>query len=124
MSPTLVSRDGELLLVLGSPGGDTIPSTVVQVLRHLVDHGMTLDQAVDAPRLHHGFVPDELRFEKARPVPKPILRQLEALGHRVSKKTQPMGDANSIVLLGGVAYGYADPREGGVAVAPRVSPRR
>ncbi len=105
--------------MLGSPGGDTIPSTVVQVFRNLVDHGMSLDAAVNAPRVHHGFVPDEVRYERARPVPKSVRDELEKLGHHISKKTIPIGDANDIVVSGGVAYGYADPREGGIALAPR-----
>jgi gamma-glutamyltranspeptidase/glutathione hydrolase len=107
------------VLVLGSPGGDTIPSTVAQVLRNTVDHGMTIDRAVDAPRIHHGFVPDEVRYEGKRPPPRDVLRALEKLGHRMSDKRLPIGDANDILIEGGVAYGYADPREGGLALAAR-----
>jgi gamma-glutamyltranspeptidase / glutathione hydrolase len=118
MAPTLAYDGDGTTLVLGSPGGDTIPSTIVQVFRHLVDHGMSLDGAVDAPRIHHGFVPDEFRYENARPIPKPVRDALVELGHVVSKKTLPMGDANDIVVKAGIAYGYADPREGGVALAP------
>jgi len=115
MAPTLVTRDGALSMVLGSPGGDTIPSTIAQVFRHLVDHGMPLDRAVDAPRVHHGFVPDEFRYESARPIPKSVIEDLKARGHHVSKKRLPMGDANDIVVVHGVARGYADRREGGLA---------
>lgn len=122
MTPTLVTKGGELWLVLGSPGGDTIPSTVAQVFRNLVDHGMTLDRAVQAGRIHHGFVPDEARYERARPPPKATLDGLKRLGHTLSKKTLPMGDANNILLVGGVAYAMADPREGGAAVAARPKP--
>lgn len=118
MAPTLAYDRSGTLLVLGSPGGDTIPSTIVQVFRHLVDHGMSLDGAVDAPRVHHGFVPDEMRYEGARPIPKSVRNALEKRGHVISKKTIPMGDANDIVIKAGIAYGYADPREGGVALAP------
>ncbi len=118
MAPTLVAKDGALELVLGSPGGDTIPSTVAQVFRNLVDHSLTLDDAVDAPRLHHGFVPDEVRYEKARPPPQATLEALRALGHRFSKKRIPMGHANSILVADGVAFGYVDPREGGLAAGP------
>lgn len=119
MAPTLVSRNDELLLVLGSPGGDTIPSTVAQVFRNVVDHGMTIDRAVEAARIHHNFVPDEVRYERARPPPRATLDGLRKLGHALSKKTIPMGDANNILVAGGVAYGFADPREGGQAVAAR-----
>src|SRR5690606_25700905 len=67
MSPTIVSFDRTPLLVLGSPGGDTIPNTVVQVLMNLVDGGDDLARAVDRPRIHHGFVPDAIRTESGRP---------------------------------------------------------
>ncbi|MCC6214115.1 MAG: gamma-glutamyltransferase [Polyangiaceae bacterium] len=118
MSPALVLRDGAVLLVLGSPGGETIPSTVTQVLRHLVDHGLPLDDAIDAPRLHHSFVPDHVRIERGRPIPAELTRGLEALGHRVAGGL-PMGDANDALVLDGVAWAYADPREGGRALAAR-----
>jgi gamma-glutamyltranspeptidase/glutathione hydrolase len=122
MSPTLVSRQGDVVAVLGSPGGDTIPSTVVQVLRHLVDHGMSIDLAVEAPRVHHGFTPDALRFESSRPIDPSVLEELVARGHRLAAST-PMGDANNIVVVDGVAYGRADSREGGLALGPtRLSP--
>ena len=119
MAPTLVLRNAEPVLVLGTPGGDTIPSTLVQVLRHLVDHGMTIDQAVDAPRVHHCFVPDEFRYEASHPLSPSVLGALKALGHTVSRKRTVMGDANSILIAGNVAWGYADPREGGVALGAR-----
>jgi gamma-glutamyltranspeptidase/glutathione hydrolase len=119
MAPTLLSSRGKLVAVLGSPGGDTIPSTVAQVLRNLVDAGMTLDDAVDAPRVHHGFAPDEMRYERRRPPPKSVLDELVRRGHHLSKKRIPMGDANDIVIADDVAYGYADPREGGLAAAAK-----
>ncbi|MCC6897568.1 MAG: gamma-glutamyltransferase [Polyangiaceae bacterium] len=122
MTPTLVTKEGALWAVLGSPGGDTIPSTVAQVFLNLVDHGMTLDRAVEAGRIHHNFVPDEVRYERARPPPKATLDGLKQLGHTLGKKTLPMGDANNIVLVDGVAYAMADPREGGAAVAARRKP--
>jgi gamma-glutamyltranspeptidase/glutathione hydrolase len=125
MSPTLVLRRGsnagnvaEVTAVLGSPGGDTIPSTVAQVLRHLVEHKMSIDQAVEAPRLHHGFTPDEVRVESSRPFDPAVLAELEARGHRIVATSNPMGDANSIVVVDGVAYGRADSREGGLALGP------
>jgi gamma-glutamyltranspeptidase / glutathione hydrolase len=117
MAPTLVLRQNQVVLVLGSPGGDTIPSTIAQVLRNVVDHGMTIDSAIDAGRIHHGFVPDLVRYEAKRPVPRSVLEQLQSLGHRFSHKRLPIGDANDVLIADGVAYGYADPREGGLALA-------
>jgi gamma-glutamyltranspeptidase/glutathione hydrolase len=118
MSPTLLSRSGAVVAVLGSPGGDTIPSTVVQIVRHLVDHGMTLEDAIEAPRIHHGFSPDEVRFESARPIDSSLLEALVARGHRLMTNAAPIGDANDIVIVDGVAFGHADSREGGLALGP------
>jgi len=118
MSPVLVLASGEPVLVTGSPGGDTIPSTVVRVIRGVVDYGMPLDEAVDAPRLHHGFVPDEVRYESGRPPERALLGALRAKGHRLAAPTRALGDANSVLLVGRVLHGYADPREGGLAAGP------
>jgi gamma-glutamyltranspeptidase/glutathione hydrolase len=63
MSPTIVSRDGKLVLVLGSPGGPTIINTVLQVITNVLDFQMNLQQSVDFPRFHHQWMPDELRME-------------------------------------------------------------
>jgi gamma-glutamyltranspeptidase / glutathione hydrolase len=114
MAPTLVLDRGKPVIVLGTPGGDTIPSTIVQVLRNLVDYGMLLEDAVDAPRIHHGFVPDLVRMEGTSPA---LVDALQKLGHRFSKSRTAMGDANSIVIQGAKAWGYADRREGGLAIA-------
>jgi gamma-glutamyltranspeptidase/glutathione hydrolase len=123
MAPTLVMHEDRLTAVVGSPGGDTIPSTVVQVLRHLLDHGMSIDVAVEAPRIHHGFVPDELRLERDRPLSPAVLAGLEARGHRLRARAVAIGHANSILVVDGIAYGHADSREGGLALGPKSAPR-
>jgi gamma-glutamyltranspeptidase/glutathione hydrolase len=118
MAPTLVLRDGNPVLVLGTPGGDTIPSTLTLLVRRLVDHGSSLDDAIDAPRFHHGFVPDRVRTEAARPLGKLLETELEARGHRLTPSWAVQGDANCLLLQGRVAFGYADPRDGdGLALA-------
>jgi gamma-glutamyltranspeptidase/glutathione hydrolase len=119
MAPTLVLNGGEPLLVLGTPGGDTIPSTIVQVMRHLVDHGESLSAAVDAPRVHHGFVPDEVRYEPRNAPPGAVLRELEKRGQHLKKGRSAIGDANEILIEHGVAFAYADPREFGSALAAK-----
>jgi len=63
MSPTILARDGELVAVIGSPGGRTIINTVLNLVLNLVDHGMSLPEAVEAPRSHHQWLPDVLRVE-------------------------------------------------------------
>jgi gamma-glutamyltranspeptidase len=80
---------------------------------------MTLDAAVAAPRIHHGFAPDEVRFERVHSPPKALLDELVKRGHRLSKTTKVMGDANSILLVDGVAWAVADRREGGRALAAK-----
>jgi gamma-glutamyltranspeptidase/glutathione hydrolase len=121
MAPTLVFQRERLELVLGSPGGDTIPNTIAQVFLNVVDYGLTIDRAADLPRIHHGFVPDEIRYERARPISKETRAGLERMGHRFSKKTIPIGDANVILLADGNAYAYADRREGGLALAAKAA---
>ena len=117
MSPTLLLDQGQVIAILGTPGGDTIPSTLVQLVRHLVDEGLPLDEAVDAPRFHHGLLPDEARYEAKYPPPKGVLATLSGLGHRLRAQPGAIGDANSIVVGDGAASGYADRREGGLALA-------
>lgn len=123
MTPTLVLQGSTPILVLGSPGGDTIPNTVFQVLRNVVDYGMSLSAAVEQGRLHHGFLPDEVRYERRKPPQPGVLKALAAMGHTISKKTIPIGDANNILIADGVFYAVADTREGGLAAAPRLGPQ-
>jgi gamma-glutamyltranspeptidase/glutathione hydrolase len=67
MTPTMVMKDGKLRLVLGSPGGSTIITTVINDLISVLDNGMNIQQAADAPRFHHQYQPDELQVEKDFP---------------------------------------------------------
>ena len=124
MSPTLVLDGEQPVLVLGTPGGDTIPNTVVQVLRHVVDHGETLSAAVNAPRISHAFLPDRVRYESAHAPPAAVLRELTRRGHQLKPSSSSIGDANEILIQGNTAWAYADPREFGLALAARPAPTR
>ena len=124
MAPALVLDGDNPVLVLGTPGGDTIPSTIVQVLRHIVDHGESLSAAVDAPRLHHGFTPDLLRYEPRNAPPSATLRELARRGHKLKASGAAIGDANEILIQGKLAWAYADPREFGLALAAKPAPTR
>jgi gamma-glutamyltranspeptidase/glutathione hydrolase len=117
MAPTLIDdRDG-LRIVLGTPGGDSIPSTLLQLVNLLVDHGVALDAAVDAPRLHQSVLPPGLvRGESTRPISPQLRVALERMGHHFAPPTSTMGHANTIALVNGVPFGYVDPREGGLAL--------
>lgn len=64
MTPTIVEKDGELFMVVGSPGGSTIITSVFQTIMNVIDHGMSMQQAINAPRVHHQWLPDRLIIEK------------------------------------------------------------
>jgi gamma-glutamyltranspeptidase / glutathione hydrolase len=118
MTPTIVTQNGKLALVLGSPGGDTIPNTVAQVFRNLVDGGLTIDEAVAHPRIHHQYFPDKVRIEKGNQPPRAVLDDLVKRGHVLDFDGIPMGDANDILMdaVTGTAWGTIDKREGGKAL--------
>jgi len=82
MMPTMVLKDGKLFLVLGSPGGSTIISTVANILMGVVDYGMNIQEAVNAPRFHHQWLRDVLYLERGRFSPDTV-RLLEARGHQL-----------------------------------------
>ncbi|MBT3342604.1 MAG: gamma-glutamyltransferase [Gemmatimonadetes bacterium] len=110
MSPTILSRGGELVAVLGSPGGRTIINTVLQLILNLVDFEMTIDDAVSAPRMHHQWLPDRIRLEANR-IDDEIVETLEQLGHAVHIRGR-QGSAHSIGIDArtGQRIGAADPR--------------
>jgi len=114
MTPTFVFRDGRLWLVLGSPGGPTIFTTVFQVIANLVDFRMSLADAVVAPRFHHQWPPrergaDVLYYERDRPLPAATREGLAALGY-VPRERDPLGDVQAIAIGDGRAAGASDPR--------------
>jgi gamma-glutamyltranspeptidase/glutathione hydrolase len=101
-------------MVLGSPGGSRITTAVYQVISNVLDQGMSLVDAVDAPRLHHQGLPDLLYVEQGGFV-QPSLDSLEAMGHTVHVWRYKTG-VNAIARSGGGWVGVADPRRGGGAV--------
>lgn len=115
MSPTLVLKNGKPFIVTGSPGGSRIISTTLQVIMNVIDHGMNIQEAVNAARIHHQWLPDEIRVEEG--ISADTVRILAGMGHRVSVKNT-MGAASSILIDndGGKIYGAADPRRRGLAV--------
>ena len=115
MTPTIVLRDGEPLLVTGSPGGSTIITTVLQVVVNVIDHGMDLTAAVAAPRLHHQWQPNRIVFEKGALGPDVVAR-LADIGHiNLAEIGFRIGDANSAMRIGDRLVGVADPRNPGGA---------
>ncbi len=114
MSPTLVFRDGELLLVTGSPGGSRIITTTLQIILNVIDHGMNIAEATAAPRVHHQWHPDEIRIEEG--LSPDTIRRLEELGHKVVVKNT-MGSTQSIMKVGDMLAGASDPRRRGSLTA-------
>ncbi|MDB5637823.1 MAG: gamma-glutamyltransferase [Bradyrhizobium sp.] len=114
MSPTIVLKDGKPILVTGSPGGSRIISTVLQVIVDVLDYHMDVAAAVAAPRLHHQWLPDEVRIEHG--FSEDTLAGLKAKGHRV---IEPMGQtsANSIAVTDHGLLGAPDPRTRGAEAA-------
>ncbi|MFL5260046.1 MAG: gamma-glutamyltransferase family protein, partial [Hyphomicrobiales bacterium] len=96
MSPTIVLKDGRVFMVLGSPGGSRIISAIVQVVSNVIDFGMNVQEAVDAPRVHHQWLPDELFVEPF--ALSPDTRSLLAgMGYKVTEQT-PWGAAEAILI--------------------------
>lgn len=117
MTPTLVLKDGEPILVTGSPGGSTIITTTLQVILNVLDHGMDLSDAVGKPRFHHQWQPDRVVYERFGVSPD-TLAALEAMGHQglvVLPWGRGLGDANSVMRKDGTLHGMSDPRNDGGA---------
>jgi gamma-glutamyltranspeptidase/glutathione hydrolase len=114
MSPTIVLKDGKPVLVTGSPGGSRIISTVLQVIVNVLDYHMDIASAVAAPRLHHQWLPDEVRIEHG--FPDGVIAALRAKGHTV---IEPLGyaSANSIAVTADGLFGAPDPRTRGAFAA-------
>lgn len=112
MTPTMVFRDGRLMLVTGSPGGSRIVTTVLQIILGLVDFGQNLAEAVVAPRIHHQWRPDALLVETG--LSPDTLELLRSRGHNVVIGSTS-GSANSVAVTPEGLVGAADPRQRGTA---------
>lgn len=113
-TPTILAKDGKPVLVTGSPGSRSIINTVLCIVVNVVDFDMDIRAAVDAPRLHHQWFPDEARFEGTSDHPDAV-KKLEAMGHRIVGSRQ--GDAHSIWIdpKTRIFHGAADRRIDGKA---------
>lgn len=113
MTPTLVTRDGELVMALGSPGGPRIISTVLQVLVNVLDFGLNAQEAVSRPRIHHQWLPDVLRHESG--LSPDTLAILQRMGHRLEGGTATGQCAVVRILPDGSREGGIDMRRPGAA---------
>ena len=110
MTPTIVAKDGKLVAVVGSPGGRTIINTVLNVVTNIIDFRMDIQQAVNAKRFHHQWLPDQLTIE-GNGATEATLTQLKAMGHNARAQGQ-QGHAHSIMIdANGRIVGAADPRD-------------
>ncbi len=116
MTPAFVLKDGKLVLVTGSPGGPTIINTVLEIITNVIDHGMPIAQAVEAPRIHNQWKPDVITYERYG-MSTDVITALKAKGHTLKERTSYegsyQGDGESIAVdpKTGLRYGAADPRK-------------
>jgi gamma-glutamyltranspeptidase/glutathione hydrolase len=109
MTPVIVENDGKLFMVAGSPGGSTIPTTVLQVIINVIDFGMDIGQAVDAGRFHHQWQPDNLSYETGS-IDSATLKKLEEIGYKLKERSS-LGRVNAILITGsGLKRAGADRR--------------
>ncbi|MBV7314310.1 gamma-glutamyltransferase [Shewanella sp. NIFS-20-20] len=114
MSPTIVLKDNQVYLVTGTPGGSRIISTTLQIITNVIDYQLNIAEATLAGRIHHQWLPDELRVERS--INLDTLKLLEAKGHKV-KVQNAMGSTQSIMRTLDGWYGSSDPRRPGSLTA-------
>ena len=112
MTPTIIEKDGKLFMTAGAPGGSRISTAVLQVILNVIDFGMNVQDAVNWPRFHHQWLPDELRLEPGYSPDTVAL--LESRGHTV-KRVPSQGEVAAIAFRDGWLQGAADPRTEGTA---------
>ncbi|PWH82515.1 gamma-glutamyltransferase [Algibacter marinivivus] len=117
MTPTIVEKDGKLLMTVGTPGGSTIITSVLQTILNVHEFDMTMQEAVNAPRFHHQWLPDEVRMEPNL-FDRNLIKQLENLGYSINEKDSPViGKVDGILVLEDNSYeGGADYRGDDTAV--------
>ena len=117
MTPTIVEKEGLLYMVVGTPGGSTIITSVLQTILNVEEFGMSMQDAVDAPRFHHQWLPD-LIFMEPNSFNKELKSQLEALGYHITEDLTPvLGKVDAILVLeNGKLEGGADHRGDDTAI--------
>jgi gamma-glutamyltranspeptidase / glutathione hydrolase len=110
MAPTIVLAKGAPFLVTGSPGGPRIITTTLQIIMNVIDHGMNIAEATHAPRVHHQWLPDQLRIEDG--LSPDTVRLLEQMGHDVVA-SDAIGSTQSIMVTAAGLFGSSDPRTPG-----------
>ncbi len=114
MSPTIVLKNGKPFLALGTRGGASIPTTLLQVLLNVLVYDKSLFGAIAAPRFHHQAQPDQIEYEMLL-APRPTIDALNAMGYGVIAAPEPIGDVHALMFSGGKITAVADPRGHGAA---------
>lgn len=115
MSPTIVlDAEGRVLLVVGAAGGPTIITAVTQVILNVIEHGMTLADAMRAPRIHHQALPDAIRHERVG-FGAAVLDSLKAMGHALEAQSG-IANVNAVMRVPGGWHGVKEPRGSGLAI--------
>ncbi|TDB65846.1 gamma-glutamyltransferase [Arundinibacter roseus] len=110
MTPTIIEKDGKLLMVVGTPGGSTIITSVYQTILNVLEHGMTMQQAVNALKFHHQWLPDKTMFEAGAFTPNTI-QKLQNKGYILEQQRGTIGRMDCILVLpDGTLEGGSDPR--------------
>ncbi len=109
MTPTILEYDGDLAMVVGTPGGSTIITSVFQTILNVVDHGMSMQEAVNFPRIHHQWLPDRILIEK-NALDEEVKSKLMDIGHKIDERNS-IGRVDAILVLkDGSLEGAGDPR--------------
>lgn len=117
MSPSLMTRDGKVELVIGTPGGSRIFTSIFQVMNNLYDYGMPLDKAVAAQRVHHQLLPkDTIYFDSYAPLTGQVAADLKKMGYVLEDQGWEMGDIQAIRVNGQTLETASDPRGRGVGM--------
>lgn len=97
MTPVIVEKNGKLFMILGTPGGSTIPTSVFQVTVNVIDYGMGIQEAVDAGRFHHQWLPDQISYEEDS-MDSATMADLQKMGHKLSKRSS-IGRISAIMIM-------------------------